>query len=74
MNIAAIDAPTSPRQSRCAAAVWARHAVNVVCAADVAALETWLRAPVQPVLDAYLETVLSRASSISTTLFRQLPF
>lgn len=74
MNIAAIDARTSPRQSRCAAAVWARRTVTVARAADVAAFETWLQAPVQPVLDAYPETVLSRASSISAALFRQLPF
>jgi hypothetical protein len=73
MNIAAIEARTSPRQGSCATAVRTRRVVNVVFAATVAALETWLRAPVQPVLDAYLGAVLSRASSISAAIFRQCP-
>ena len=72
MNIATIDARKSPRQDTCVTAVWTRRGVKVVFAASVAALETWLRAPVQPVLDAYLGTVLSRASSISVAIFRHL--
>jgi hypothetical protein len=72
MNIAAIDARTSHRPGTCVTAVWTRRGVNVMFAASVAALEAWLRAPVQPVLDAYLGTVLSRVSSISVAIFRHL--
>ncbi|MGF6600891.1 hypothetical protein P3T23_005630 [Paraburkholderia sp. GAS448] len=72
MNIAAIDARTSSRQGTCVTAVWTRQVIDVVFAASVAALEAWLRAPVQPVFDACLRTVLSRASSISVAIFRHL--
>ena len=74
MNIAAIDARTSPRQGTCVAAVRTWRIVAVVFAASVAMLEAWLRAPVQPVLDVWLGTVLSRAASISAAISRHLSF
>ncbi|MBB5463857.1 hypothetical protein [Paraburkholderia sp. Cpub6] len=74
MNIAAIDARTSPRQGACVTAVWAKRVVGVLFAASVAALEACPRAPVQPVLDACLVAVRSRALSISAAIFRPLSF
>ncbi|OXC73695.1 hypothetical protein [Caballeronia sordidicola] len=74
MNIAAIDARTSLLREPCIAAVWTKRAASAVFRLCVAGLEAWLRAPVQPVLDAYLGTMLSRASSISAAIFRHLSF
>jgi len=54
--------------------VWTKRAASAVFRLCVAGLEAWLRAPVQPVLDAYLGTMLSRASSISAAIFRHLSF
>ncbi|HEX7931677.1 MAG TPA: hypothetical protein VF573_01135 [Paraburkholderia sp.] len=74
MNISAIDARTSRRQGARVTAVSTRRVVGVLFAASIAALEAWLRAPLQPVLDAYLVTVRTRALSIAAAIFRPLPF
>jgi hypothetical protein len=74
MNIAAIIVRSAPHHGDCPATEWVKRAGTVMFAAAVAALEAWLRAPVQPILDGYLRAVLPRASSIAAVIFRKLSF
>ncbi len=65
MTIAATEVRTFPRQGRRVTTGWAKLVISVLFTASVTALEAWLRAPVRPVLDVYLGTVLGCASSIA---------
>jgi len=69
MNISAIDARTTPRLPSCAMAAWPRQVVSLMFAVSIAALEAWLRVPLQPVLDVCLKTATSSASSICAAIF-----
>jgi len=58
----------------CSAVIMASRAGAALFAITVAALESWLRVPVAPVLDSYLHEALSRASSIAAAFFRKPSF
>jgi len=68
MNIAAIAVQTLPTRVDCEADVWVRLIGAWMFAIAVEALETWLRVPVRPLLDGYLQAALSRASSLVAVL------
>jgi len=74
MSQPATTAQQVPRHAECNASVLASQAGATVFAIVMAGLETWLRMPVQPVLDGYLQAVFSHAASIDAALFRKHSF
>ena len=72
-NAAALASQTLSHSADCEAAVWAGLVGAAVFAAAIAALEAWLRVPVQPLFDAYLHAALKRVASAAAA-FRQASF
>jgi hypothetical protein len=68
MNTSTI-AQTLPSRTEWNLAVWARRIGIAVFAVTVAALESWLRFPIQHLLDGYLQSSMSRISSVATSVF-----
>ena len=68
MNSTAIIAQTLPQLVDCQALVRTRLIGASVFGISVIVLEFWLRVPIRPVLDCYLQTVLERASSIAAVV------
>lgn len=67
MKQAAALTPFSPRSS-CRGVTQATLLVGTVAAFTVLALEAWLRVPVRPLLDGYLQAVLGRSASLAAAL------
>lgn len=67
MNQAAALTPPSPHPG-CRAAAQATLLGGTVTALTVLALEAWLRVPVRPLLDGYLQAVLGRSASLVAAL------
>ncbi|CAM4167244.1 hypothetical protein [Roseateles saccharophilus] len=65
MNSAAI-AQSSPTD--CQLAVQARFLGAAAFAIAMSAFEAWLRVPIQPVLDGYLQEILGRTTSLVAAL------
>lgn len=65
MNEVAI-AQASP--AACQLALQARFLGAAAFAIAISAFEAWLRVPIQPVLDGYLQEILGRAASLSAAL------
>ena len=74
MKNSAISIPTLPYRTECQAAAWGGLVGAAVFALAVAALEAWLRVPVQPVLERCLQSTLSRAASIAAAIFHHPSF
>lgn len=74
MKNLAISTSTLPYRTECQAAAWGGLVGAAVFALAIAALEAWLRVPVQPVLERYLQVTLSRAASIADAIFRRTSF
>jgi len=70
MNNSAIVTHSLPSRVDRKGASRARRIGRPMFAFVVAALEAWLRVPVRPVLEAYLQTALLRALSIGSAFIR----
>ncbi|MET3131120.1 hypothetical protein AAKU55_001378 [Oxalobacteraceae bacterium GrIS 1.11] len=73
MNTSTI-AQTSPRRAECALTVRTGPMGIALCTLTVAALESWLRLPIQPLLDGYLRSTMSRICSVATGVFYRRSF
>lgn len=49
-------------------AVWARQIGLALFALSLAALESWLRLPIRPLFDGYLQSSMSRISSVAAAV------
>jgi hypothetical protein len=68
MNTSPItQALSSPAE--CDLLVWARRIGIAMFAVTVAALESWLQFPIQPLFDGYLQSSMSRVSSVIASVF-----
>jgi hypothetical protein len=74
MSNSSVAILTLPRRVDCEAAVWARRLGAAAFTVAVGALEAWLRVPVRPLLDGYLQAALLRAASIATAVSRNPSF
>jgi len=74
MSNSSVAILTLPHRVDCEATVWARWVGAAAFTVAVVALEAWLRIPLRPVLDGYLQAALSRAASIAAAVFRNPSF
>jgi hypothetical protein len=52
-----------PSPAECELAMWAKWIGTALFAVTVTALEAWLRFPIRPFFDGYLQSAMSRISS-----------
>jgi hypothetical protein len=60
--------------AECDLAVFPRRIGIALFAVAVAALESWLRFPIQPLLDGYLQSFMSRLASVAASVFHPRSF
>ncbi len=68
MNTSTI-ARTLPCRAECELTAWARRIGVAMFGVIVVALEAWLRFPIRPLFDGYLQLAMSRISSRISTRF-----
>jgi hypothetical protein len=73
MNTSTI-AQTLPCRTECDLAVWARRIGIAMFAMTLAALESWLRFPIRPLFDGYLQSSMSRIWSVAASVFYHRSF
>jgi hypothetical protein len=63
-----LPCPALPN-AECGVAVFASRIGITLFAVAVIALESWLRFPIQPLLDGYLQSFMSRLASVAASVF-----